>query len=197
MPWYKTFEKQTNKFDLFQKAKDGLWGLRASRAEIYAAVGIKPIGIETENSSLFEDVEEIRKDQSLSETERDALVSARLGQGQFRSALLDRWGNACAVTGCTLQQVLRASHIQPWRNSTNVERLDPANGLLLAAHLDALFDAHLISFTDCGDMLVAGEVGAANQGLLGIPRRLRKALTTDEKTFLAKHRTEGEFYKKT
>jgi putative restriction endonuclease len=36
---------------------------------------------------------------------------------------------------------------------TDAERLDAYNGLLLAAHLDAAFDAGLISFADDGAIL--------------------------------------------
>ena len=42
---------------------------------------------------------------------------------------------------------------QPWRDSTNAERLDPYNGLLLTASIDRLFDRGLISFADDGQML--------------------------------------------
>jgi hypothetical protein len=138
--------------------------------------------------SEIEDIAAIQRDTTISDTERAALVKARLGQGQFRAALLRRWTNGCAVTGCTLSEILRASHMKPWRESTNVERLDAANGLLLVAHLDALFDKKLISFTDDGEMLVSNRVGITDQQLLGVPRRLRSSLNGKEKAFLALHR---------
>jgi hypothetical protein len=126
-------------------------------------------------------------------TVRAALIDDRLGQGQFRDALCERWKNVCAVTGCTVLETLRASHMKPWRDSTNAERLNPANGLLLTAHLDALFDKHLISFTDDGEMLVTPHIQAADQQLLGIPQRLQNILSDEENRFLAKHRAKSQF----
>lgn len=45
-----------------------------------------------------------------------------------------------------------ASHIKPWRDSSNFERLDGNNGLLLAPHIDKLFDKGWITFTLKGDL---------------------------------------------
>lgn len=64
--------------------------------------------------------------------------------------------------------LLRTSHIKPWRDGTNAERLDGDNGLLLAPHVDALFDAGLPSFTDDGDVLTAGPDVRAEMGRWGL-----------------------------
>jgi hypothetical protein len=78
---------------------------------------------------------------STTEAERP-LVVQRVGQDVFRAALMDYWGGRCAVTGCAEPLLLRASHIKPWAIcEADSERLDVYNGLLLAAHLDAAFDA--------------------------------------------------------
>nr|WP_246293777.1 HNH endonuclease [Desulfobacter latus] len=63
----------------------------------------------------------------------------------FRDGVVALWGN-CSVTGLSNLSILRASHIKPWRDSSNQERLDPKNGLLLQPTLDHLFDSGLISF---------------------------------------------------
>ena len=117
-----------------------------------------------------------------------ASIQARLGQGKYRQDLLEKWGNACAVTGLTCLRVLRASHVQPWGASDSVARLDPNNGLLLSANLDALFDVGLISFTDEGKMLIADEVPADQRLQLGIPMRLRIRPDQALKRYLAHHR---------
>jgi predicted restriction endonuclease len=102
--------------------------------------------VHTADDDLASDIADIWHDPTLpNETERLALVRARLGQGPFRTRLVERWGGRCPVTGCSQEQALRASHMKPWRCSTNQERLDSANGLLLTANLDALFDRFLIS----------------------------------------------------
>ncbi|MDP3521846.1 MAG: HNH endonuclease [Hydrogenophaga sp.] len=81
-------------------------------------------------------------------TQREAFIQARIGQGRFRADVTRLWGRGevCALTGIALPELLIASHIKPWRDSSNEERLDPANGLLLATHADKLFDRHLLSF---------------------------------------------------
>ena len=75
-----------------------------------------------------------------SATTRLVSTLARIGQGGFRDALMTIWERSCAVTSLTCPELLRASHVKPWSHSSRRERLDPNNGLLLAAHLDALFD---------------------------------------------------------
>lgn len=121
-------------------------------------------------------------------TTKDALVQARLGQGAFRRDLLSMWEGGCALTGCTIAEILRASHIRPWRESTNRQRLDPNNGLLLEATLDALFDRGLISFSDEGTILVRDSISAADRQRLGLDGRLRKPLNADQKRYLRMHR---------
>ena len=81
-------------------------------------------------------------------TERVGLVLSRVGQGYFRKQLIDRWNGKCAVSGCSISKILIASHIVPWSEANDKERLDVDNGILLSPTLDALFDKHLISFKD-------------------------------------------------
>lgn len=93
----------------------------------------------------------------LEATERETLALARIGQGLFRSNVIQTWGlgDACAVTGIAIRPMLVASHVRPWRRcETANERLDGANGVLLCAHLDRLFDKHLISFLDDGRIVM-------------------------------------------
>ena len=97
------------------------------------------------------DIEAIFRDPRLrGETSRKAMIDARLGQGRFRADLIERWNGACAVTRCRLRDILKASHIKPWKISNNRERLDPSNGLLLIANIDALFDSGLVTFDNNG-----------------------------------------------
>lgn len=122
------------------------------------------------------------------ETTRTALMAARVGQGNFRQQLMRRWDSACAVSGCRISAMLRASHCKPWRDSDNGERLDPDNGLLLVANLDALFDAGWIAFDDAGAMLVTGSIPAAEQKALGLPAPLTRAPSVRLRRYLAYHR---------
>jgi putative restriction endonuclease len=90
----------------------------------------------------------------LTATEIKTLQASRVGQGRFRMGVAAYW-QACSVTGCMSLQLLAASHIKPWSASTNAERLDPYNGLLLTPNLHTLFDVGLISFADDGTILVS------------------------------------------
>jgi hypothetical protein len=140
------------------------------------------------SNSTLADVEKISNDETIDLTTKRRLVDARLGQGRFRDELETRWENACAVTGCKISSVLRASHVKAWRNSTNQERLDSNNGLLLAAHIDALFDCGLITFRDDGRMLVSKQVTDREKRILQLGSSLSKKLTNGEKRFLHYHR---------
>ena len=84
--------------------------------------------------------------------------------------------------------MLRASHIKPWSECTNRERLDPLNGLLLVAHIDALFDSGLISFESDRSMLVSDRVARAERRRFRLPAGLRLKLTKAEKKFFGYHR---------
>jgi len=82
------------------------------------------------------------------------LVKARRGQGVFK-ANVRQIEKSCRVTGVSNIRHLRASHIKPWSKSTNEEKLDGFNGLLLSPHIDHLFDRGFISFRDDGELIVA------------------------------------------
>lgn len=138
---------------------------------------------------VLEDLQRIRDDSSTPATSRAILAQARLGQGRFRRDLLAIWEGRCAVTGCDVAEALRASHCKPWRDADNAERLDPANGLILVATLDAFFDAGLLTFTDEGQMLLAGSLTRERQSRLGVPTGpLRAPLSARQRAFLQYHR---------
>lgn len=83
----------------------------------------------------------------LGNTEAEQTVRVRKGQDIFRAALLEYWNHRCPLTGITDSELLRASHIVPWAACTSDgQRLDIHNGLLLSSLWDAAFDAGLISF---------------------------------------------------
>ena len=92
-------------------------------------------------------------------TERTREVRERIGQDVFREALMEFWGGRCALSGIALPpELLRASHFKPWADASDVERLDPFNGLLLAVRYDALFDKGLIALDDDGRLLISPRI---------------------------------------
>jgi hypothetical protein len=68
-------------------------------------------------------------------------IRERRGQQKFRDALLDRHGNRCLVTTCTVLAVIEAAHIHPYRGENDNH---PDNGLLLRADIHTLFDLNLL-----------------------------------------------------
>ena len=68
----------------------------------------------------------------LTETEYEQIIKSRIGQGLFRHELLKR-DKVCRVCGLNITSLLYASHIKPWKDSNNEERLDPYNGFVLCS----------------------------------------------------------------
>ena len=138
-------------------------------------------------SRVREDLDELGARRDISDTARKALVDARLGQGKFRSDLLNTFAGGCAVSGLMLSPALRASHIVPWRASTDEERLDPNNGLLLSANLDALFDRHLITFSADGQLAVSKLLTESDQAKLGPLGSMRQKPSLLRASYLQRH----------
>jgi hypothetical protein len=134
------------------------------------------------------------KCKNVSETTRSALISARIGQGEFRKQLMKFWESKCAVTGIAVEQTLVASHIKPWADSSNSERLDPFNGLLLSANLDKLFDKGMISFDDHGRLLISLKISTDDLELLGINADSKlRTIENRHAIYLTQHRKKFGF----
>ncbi|WP_275787460.1 HNH endonuclease [Pararhizobium gei] len=147
---------------------------------------------ESTSSPKAADIEQLQEDSSLGITERKRLIDARLGQGRFRRDVLACWNGRCAVTSCALPAVLRASHIVPWRDADNAERLAPENGLPLVATLDALFDAGLISFDNSGRMLRSPGL-SEHPDLVQPGLKLSRPPTSKMQAYLDRHRRHHGF----
>jgi len=122
-------------------------------------------------------------------TERQGLVTSRVGQGYFRTQLIEKFDDKCAVTGSGLHKILIASHIVPWKDATEEERLDVNNGLLLSPLYDALFDKHLISFDSDGAILISDSI-AHEMDKLGIDGDESIQIDMDMEPYLMRHRQE-------
>lgn len=129
------------------EARDRVLGYRvADEPPITSAIGL----VEWEEHELYE----VQTDSTLPETDRQAIVLARRGQGLFKKRVM-RIEHACRITGVNREEHLRASHCKPWRDATNEERLDGENGLLLTPSIDHLFDRGFIAFEDSGQVIVS------------------------------------------
>ena len=123
------------------------------------------------------------------ETERKGLVTSRVGQGAYRMRIIHRWEYHCAVTGFSKPEILIASHIKPWREASNEERLDVNNGILLSPVYDALFDRHLISFENTGKIILSDQIAFEAYQKLGVSEKdTIKKLNRDNFIYLEEHR---------
>jgi hypothetical protein len=173
-------------------AKDSLghfqWKLRPQVAEALESFGlVKPIA----RADLLDDIAAKEDDLAkYSAKDRETIIKGRIGQGVFRTRLINFWGG-CSVTGCDCLEILVASHIKPWRDCTGKEAIDPTNGLLLLPNLDRAFDRGLISFDDSGKIIFSDRLDDGLAATLGIHRDME--IRTDKimsvhKPFLHHHR---------
>jgi len=177
---------QPNSVGLGRKAIRGYW-LAPHLRHLVAGAAMQSEELPESVPTAEQDIE-AATDLPERETERQAVIAARRGQGVFRARLDNDW-ESCAITACTTRELLRASHIRPWRESSNIDRLNPDNGLLLAAHLDAAFDSGLISFADDGRILLHARLSAADAKAIGITAAMRlRRIRPGHLPFLARHR---------
>ena len=131
------------------------------------------------------DIDSILADTNLDQTEKTNLVKSRIGQGKFRQKLVAYW-NGCAVTGFKDTNLLIASHIKPWSASSNIERLEPFNGLLLLPNLDKAFDSGYITFDPEGFVMLSPLLTEPEK--LGISNGMRVLLVPQHTPFMEFHR---------
>ncbi|ENL0922268.1 HNH endonuclease, partial [Vibrio cholerae] len=92
------------------------------------------------------------------------------------------------LTGVRLETALKASHIKPWSQCDNKERLDPNNGLLLVANADSLFDSGLISFNENGRLIKSKYLPEVELKLLLGRSDYSLDLNESQKSFMEYHR---------
>jgi predicted restriction endonuclease len=91
------------------------------------------------------------------DTETTAERRVRLVQRFFRAAVLTSYHMRCAVCDLGVVDLLNASHIIPWRVSTE-RRADPTNGISLCALHDRAFDRGLITVDEAFHIVVSPRV---------------------------------------
>jgi len=100
-------------------------------------------------------------------TTKDVITAIRIGQSQFRKKLIALL-KKCPITGINDIRILTASHIKPWTQATNHERLDVSNGFLFSPTFDRLFDRGLISFSNDKSLLVSNTFSEKNLARLNL-----------------------------
>ena len=136
----------------------------------------------TVNPEVLKKAFEAKKQRSISkprETSKYRFQNTRVGQDWYRAQLLKIWKHKCAVTGFSNPKILVASHIKPWSLCTEEEKLDENNGILLSPSLDALFDKHLISFKDSGEIVINPNISDEEALKLGVHRQMKLQIVFD------------------
>lgn len=145
-----------------------------------------------ESSSLDNEIEEVQKLEealsNLNETEREQVIKARIGQGQFKKELMEM-SPKCKICGLKYKELLIASHIKPWKHSSNKERKDVFNGFLLCPSHDALFDKGYITFDSNGKIVISEYINEESLSLMNISKEIKIELHENNKEYLKWHRT--------
>lgn len=191
------------KYSPLQTTGDGLQSVYLAEVPTpMANVLIKLIGNEFNIAmdELFNEVEEqvadgddqeeaIKGRTDIGPTTKRQLVQSRRGQGLFKANVrLNE--KRCRLTGVTDPLHLRASHIKPWKDSDDEEKLNGCNGLLLSPHIDHLFDKGFISFTDNGNLLLSPKIDKSVLEKWSINPLLNVgAFNREQVRFLEYHRT--------
>ena len=191
-----------DKYSPLQKTGDGLQSVYLAEVPVQMArvlvdligeeyvFALKELKSETAEPNAVADQQEaaIKGRTDIGATFKEQLVKSRRGQGLFKANVrLNESG--CRVTGVTDLQHLRASHIKPWKDSTDEEKLSGCNGLLLAPHIDHLFDKGLISFSDSGNLLVSPKLDSEVLNKWRVPTAINVgAFNGDQLKFLDYHR---------
>lgn len=122
---------------------------------------------EVEHPYTVEKEEEQIEDTNIDNTEKKQLYKARVGQGEYRTKLLQLCP-FCPITLISDDRLLIASHIKPWASSDNFEKTDPMNGFMLTPTFDRLFDRGFLSFTDDKKTILSPFLSNMTYSKLGI-----------------------------
>lgn len=130
--------------------------LKSPSGEIvyYFRLFLDYFGEEEHPSVIYKEVKEIEKSSVILEIEKEQIVRARVGQGDYREKLLKECP-FCPITLISDDRLLIASHIKPWIDSDNMEKTDQKNGFMFTPTFDFLFDRGFISFENDKKILIS------------------------------------------
>ncbi|MDP1421166.1 HNH endonuclease [Peribacillus simplex] len=124
----------------------------------------------------------------IAETESEVKTKIRLGQQKFRKYLTPLWDHKCALCNIDLPELLRASHSKPWKDSTNEERLDAYNGVLLCCNHDALYDKGLITFDGQGRLHISSVICHEDYLMYGLKPMTKIKIHSENKVYFRWHK---------
>ena len=122
--------------------------------QLWFRLYLNDIGEDLDQEITNAQVGQIEADDTIDHTEKESIIKARRGQGQYRRLIIEKYGR-CLISGVNDERCLIASHIKPWVSSSNSERIHRENGLLLSPTFDKLFDKGFISFKNTGKIILS------------------------------------------
>lgn len=197
------YEALVNEIDLPKKPKSNEW-LKLEKILVNLPNDEKKVllscfGNISHNFNKFEHDTEQRNIQMVKsfgsgyDTMRTA--KSRVGQSKFRKNLINQVNVCkCRIKDCHIDKIefLKASHILEWSKSSEQEKVDPNNGLLLCPIHDFLFDSHFISFTDNGKIMISKDIPLNLYNEFNINSNSEITIFEGNKKYLEEHRK--EFY---
>ena len=145
--------------------------------------------LNTDFTNDFYDLDNLNRPES--ESTKDILrlnVRSSTWQSYFKNQLFKLWGSSCLVTGIKNENLLIGAHIKPWAKSSDEEKIDPYNGLLLSPNADKLFEIGLISFQDNGSMMISDKINLSELKKLGIENNIKIDFKEKNLIYLKYHR---------
>lgn len=144
---------------------------------------IKLVDYSSKARQIEKEIEELNIDGKT----KEKLVKVRVNQGIFRDRLLTRY-NKCCLCNVNNPQLLVASHIKPWSECENSEKLLVDNGYLLCPNHDSLFDKGLISFNDDGAIIISSKLDDVNRMFMNVNEGMKIKVVVGNIPFLRYHR---------
>ena len=144
-------------FDLFNLPNQEISQIDSTQSELITDV----------TKDEFNLINQLQNSVELTQTEKNQIIKARIGQGLFRRGLIEDCPY-CPITLVNDVNLLIASHIKPWRTSNNNERINPKNGILLTPTFDKLFDGGIITFSNDKHLLVSNIISVENKQRLNL-----------------------------
>lgn len=141
-----------------------------------------------QEETILAEERKVKKCFAIPNTEKTAIIRARVGQGLFRERLISYW-RGCSISNFKYYDLLVASHIKPWKVSDNNQRIDVFNGLLLLPNYDKLFDRGYISFDANGRIVFSSYFPRSDRAFLGMTDAIHLLKISDShQAYLKYHR---------
>ncbi|WP_409300188.1 HNH endonuclease [Peribacillus sp. SCS-155] len=122
------------------------------------------------------------------ETESELKAKIRMGLEKVRKEMLPLWQCKCALCDIDLSELLTVSQSKPWKDSTNHEKADPYNGVLLCSNHAALYNNGLIAFDGQGRLHISLEINQEDYLKYGLTAGTKIMVHPENKIYFKWHK---------